>query len=89
MNLCGVACGRLDAFWEINFGGCWDVAAAALVLQEAGGRVLDPCGKEFSVMSRRVLGTNAHLGPAMAAVLNTCRSSRAEPLPPAVWIDEY
>jgi inositol-phosphate phosphatase/L-galactose 1-phosphate phosphatase len=27
MNLVGVACGRLDAFYEIGFGGCWDVAA--------------------------------------------------------------
>ena len=26
-NMCGVAMGRLDAFWEIGFGGCWDVAA--------------------------------------------------------------
>lgn len=29
MNLVGVACGRLDAFYEIGFGGCWDVAAGA------------------------------------------------------------
>ncbi len=27
MNLCGVACGRLDAFYEVGFGGCWDAAA--------------------------------------------------------------
>jgi fructose-1,6-bisphosphatase/inositol monophosphatase family enzyme len=33
MNLVGVACGRLDAFYEIGFGGCWDVAAG-------GGRQL-------------------------------------------------
>lgn len=44
MNLCGVACGRLDAFYEVGFGGCWDVAAGALILQEAGGTVLDPSG---------------------------------------------
>lgn len=27
MQLVGVACGRLDAFYEVGFGGCWDVAA--------------------------------------------------------------
>ena len=31
--------GRLDAFYEIGFGGPWDVAAAALILEEAGGQV--------------------------------------------------
>ncbi len=30
VNLCGVAMGRLDAFYEIGFGGCWDVAAGGL-----------------------------------------------------------
>lgn len=39
LNLCGVAMGRLDAFYEIGFGGPWDVAAAALILEEAGGQV--------------------------------------------------
>lgn len=32
MNLVGVACGRLDAFYEIGFGGCWDVAAGELAM---------------------------------------------------------
>lgn len=35
---------RLDAYYEIGLGGCWDLCAAALVLEEAGGRVLDPAG---------------------------------------------
>jgi inositol-phosphate phosphatase/L-galactose 1-phosphate phosphatase len=89
MNLCGVACGRLDAFYEINFGGCWDVAAGSLILQEAGGKVQDPCGKPFDVMSRRVLGSNAHVGEAMAAVLVQCTTSPAEPAAPTLYLDEY
>ena len=36
---------RLDAFYELGLGGCWDLCAGVLVLQEAGGRVLDPTGK--------------------------------------------
>ncbi|KAK9818040.1 hypothetical protein WJX72_006139 [[Myrmecia] bisecta] len=78
LNLCSVACGRLDAFYEIGFGGCWDVAAGALVLQEAGGTVLDPAGGQFGVMARRVLGTNAHLGDAVAKVLAGCKVSPHE-----------
>jgi inositol-phosphate phosphatase / L-galactose 1-phosphate phosphatase len=79
MNLCGVACGRLDAFYEIGFGGCWDVAAAAVVLQEAGGQVLDPAGGPFDLMGRRVLGANAHLGRNVAAVLAASKLSSKEP----------
>ncbi|CAN6479110.1 unnamed protein product [Victoria cruziana] len=42
LNLCGVACGRLDIFYELGFGGPWDVAAGVLMVQEAGGHVFDP-----------------------------------------------
>ena len=55
-GLCGVACGRLDAFFEVGFGGIWDCAAGAAVLSEAGGFLLDPSGSYFDVDSRRVLG---------------------------------
>ena len=79
MGLCGVARGRLDLFYEIGFGGPWDVAAASVILEEAGGRVLDPEGGAFSVVSRRVLGTNGSLGSAAAAVLAGARKSSREP----------
>lgn len=82
IGLCGVACGRLDVFYEIGFGGCWDAAAGALMVQEAGGKVLDPSGKSFNVMSRRVLATNAHLDQATAEVLKSCGSGNLEPQPP-------
>ncbi|GBF89321.1 inositol monophosphatase [Raphidocelis subcapitata] len=82
MNICGVAAGRLDVFYEIGFGGCWDVAAAAIVLREAGGQLLDPSGGPWHVNSRRVLAANAHLGPAAAAILAACATSAAEPPPP-------
>jgi len=81
MGLCGVATGRLDAFYEIGFGGPWDVAAASLILTEAGGKVLDPGGGALSLTSRRVLGTNAHLAEQMAAVLSQAKTSQHEPQP--------
>ncbi|KAI7843873.1 hypothetical protein COHA_002420 [Chlorella ohadii] len=79
LNLCSVAMGRLDVFYEIGLGGCWDLCAGALVLQEAGGCVLDPTGAPFNLMSRRVLGTNAHLAEAAAAILAQCPDAPGEP----------
>lgn len=79
MNMCGVAMGRLDAFYEIGFGGPWDCAAAAIIVQEAGGMVLDPAGGAFDLMARRVLCSNAHLGDALARVLATVPDGDTEP----------
>jgi inositol-phosphate phosphatase/L-galactose 1-phosphate phosphatase len=41
--------------------------------------LLDPSGGPWHVMSRRVLGTNAHLGPAVAQLLAGCKTSPEEP----------
>ena len=44
----------------VGFGGPWDVAAAACILKEAGGSVVDPLGGgAFDLMSRRVLAANS------------------------------
>ncbi|XP_058070726.1 inositol monophosphatase 3 [Magnolia sinica] len=61
LNLCGIACGRLDLCYEFGFGGPWDVAGGAVIVQEAGGLVFDPLGGDFDIMSRRVAATNAYL----------------------------
>ncbi|KAL7213701.1 hypothetical protein ACSBR2_016264 [Camellia fascicularis] len=37
LDLCGVACGRIDLFYELGFGGPWDVAGGAVIVTEAGG----------------------------------------------------
>ena len=48
LNLCGVAEGGLDAYWE---GGCWawDVAAGWVILEEAGGKVVGANQGEWEV----------------------------------------
>jgi inositol-phosphate phosphatase/L-galactose 1-phosphate phosphatase len=79
MNMCGVAMGRLDGFFEIGFGGCWDVAAASLIVREAGGKVLDPSGQIFDIMGRRVLATNGHLATPMSSILGACFTGPSEP----------
>jgi len=81
LDLCNVACGRLDFCYEIGFGGCWDVAAGSLIILEAGGKVLDPCGGPFNILGRRVLGTNAHLDKAVVDILSTFELYPNEPPP--------
>uniref|UniRef100_A0A914X146 Inositol-1-monophosphatase n=1 Tax=Plectus sambesii TaxID=2011161 RepID=A0A914X146_9BILA len=54
INMVCVAQGSLDAYVEYGLH-CWDVAAAAVILKEAGGVVIDPTGGEFNMMSRKVL----------------------------------
>jgi myo-inositol-1(or 4)-monophosphatase len=39
LDLCWVACGRLDAYFERDIGGLWDIGAGAVILREAGGRL--------------------------------------------------
>lgn len=81
LNLCSVACGRIDVMFEVGFGGCWDCAAGALIVTEAGGQMLDPSGSPFNVMARRVLGANAHLGKPVADIIASCKPSSKEPQP--------
>ncbi|XP_051128701.1 inositol-phosphate phosphatase isoform X2 [Andrographis paniculata] len=69
LNLCGIACGRLDLTYEIGFGGAWDVAAGAVIVTEAGGLVFDPSGKDFDLTSQRVAASNAFLKDAFVDTL--------------------
>jgi len=79
LGLCSVACGRLDVFYEIGFGGAWDVAAGALIVREAGGRVLDPAGGAWDMMGRRVLAGAPGVAAAAAAVLARAPCAEGEP----------
>ncbi|KAJ0018720.1 inositol-phosphate phosphatase [Pistacia vera] len=58
LNLCGIACGRLDLFYELGFGGPWDVTGGVVIVQEAGGVVYDPSGKDFDITAQRVAASN-------------------------------
>ncbi|XP_030624943.1 inositol monophosphatase 1-like [Chanos chanos] len=56
-NMCLVASGAVEAFFEIGIH-CWDVAAGAVIVQEAGGVLLDVDGGPFDLMSRRMVSAN-------------------------------
>jgi myo-inositol-1(or 4)-monophosphatase len=68
LNLCYVAAGRLDGYWERGIAP-WDVAAGAVVVREAGGRVTDFAGAPFRADDRVVLASNGRLHEAMLAVI--------------------
>ena len=68
LDLAYVACGRFDGFWELKLKP-WDVAAGALLVAEAGGRVSDFRGGEFALQSPGLLATNGLIHPAMLEVL--------------------
>ncbi|MEZ6068158.1 MAG: inositol monophosphatase family protein [Planctomycetaceae bacterium] len=57
LNLCCVACGRIDAFWSSSLNP-WDQAAGALIVREAGGRVTKVDGSTFDVNAPDLLATN-------------------------------
>ncbi len=60
LDICYVACGRMDAYWEYKLSP-WDLAAGQLILREAGGKVTDFFGKPLDAFSREVVASNNHL----------------------------
>ena len=64
LDLCDVACGRFEAFWEFRLAP-WDVAAGILLVREAGGRVTDLDGRPAPVAHGPIVAGN----PAMHAWL--------------------
>jgi myo-inositol-1(or 4)-monophosphatase len=68
MDICYVACGRFDGFWELKLKP-WDHAAGALIVREAGGRVSDFGGGEFEINSLESLASNGLIHQAMIRVL--------------------
>jgi myo-inositol-1(or 4)-monophosphatase len=80
LDLCYVACGRYDAFWEFNLNS-WDTAAGVLLVHEAGGKVTNFRGEPFSIDSRQVLATNGVLHAEMLKEFGEIMAGRVEGLP--------
>lgn len=81
LDLCYVACGRMDLYWELGLK-AWDVAAGGLVLAEAGGSYTDMLGKPFSYEAAiaderfNILGSNGGLHQATLETLQQVRKER-------------
>jgi len=68
LDLCYVAAGRFDGFWEMRLHP-WDVAAASLMVTEAGGEVTDFRGRPFSIYAGEILATNGLIHGQMLQVM--------------------
>jgi myo-inositol-1(or 4)-monophosphatase len=64
VDLAYVACGRFDGFWEMDLKP-WDTAAGCLLVKEAGGRVSDFLGQEYSPFKKEILASNGQLHPLL------------------------
>jgi len=76
IDLCYVAAGRMDGFWESDLRP-WDIAAGALLVTEAGGSVTNMDGTPFSSRCGHVLATNTTLHDQMLTVIREFRAERA------------
>ncbi|ADV68238.1 inositol monophosphatase family protein [Deinococcus maricopensis] len=68
LDLCNVACGRMDAYWELGLKR-WDSAAGSLIVEEAGGLVTDGAG-ERTPYAPLIVATNGKLHAELLGVLN-------------------
>lgn len=68
LDLCYVAAGRFDGFWELNLAS-WDMAAGSLIVTEAGGQVTSFNGSPFDYYVPEVLASNGLIHAEMMAVL--------------------
>jgi len=64
LDLCYVACGRVDGFWELKLRP-WDTAAGALIVEEAGGKLSDLSGNRFSIWGEETLASNGAIHDEM------------------------
>ena len=69
LDLCAVAAGRLDGYWESGLKP-WDTAAGVLIVAEAGGRVSDWRGRSFRPESGQIIASNERLYAEMLALLS-------------------
>ena len=69
LDLCWVAAGRFDGFYEHTLH-AWDSAAGFLMVAEAGGKVTDFAGNPYSVYQPQLLATNGNIHEELRAVIN-------------------
>jgi len=74
IDLCWVAAGRMDGFWESDLK-AWDIAGGALIVAEAGGRVTGTDGRPFASRDGSVLASNGYVHDEMLEVIRGFRGT--------------
>lgn len=69
IDLCYVACGRFDGFWEAHLSP-WDTAAGQLLVKEAGGKISQFNNEDYTIFDKEILATNCHIHDEMIDLLN-------------------
>lgn len=69
IDLAYVACGRFDAFWEVSLNP-WDVAAGLIIVQEAGGKVTNYQGDDFTLNEKSLIASNNIIHNELIKVVN-------------------
>lgn len=75
LDLCYVAAGRLDGFWEGQLHP-WDIAGGALIVEEAGGTIGGYDGSPFHARRDDIVASNGHIHEAMLGVIRTYQAAR-------------
>jgi myo-inositol-1(or 4)-monophosphatase len=70
VDLCYLACGRVDAFFEYNLKP-WDVAAGGLIVKEAGGTINDFSGGDNWIFGKETSATNTYLQKEFNAIIKS------------------
>jgi myo-inositol-1(or 4)-monophosphatase len=78
LDMCYVAAGRFDGYWESKIQP-WDVAAGALIVSEAGGRVTTVTGEPFRSRAGSVLASNGQIHDLMLDVITSFNSRTRAP----------
>ena len=68
LDLCYIAAGRFDGFWEQKLHP-WDVAAGSLLVTEAGGTMSTFKGEKFSIYANEIVASNGKIHPQMVEIL--------------------
>jgi len=76
LDLCYVAAGRFEAFWEQHLKP-WDVSAGALIVEEAGGRVTGMDGSPFDAAAAHLVASNGRVHEEVLTVIREFRAGRA------------
>ncbi|HUX12638.1 MAG TPA: inositol monophosphatase family protein [Spirochaetia bacterium] len=69
LDMCQVACGRVEAYWQSRLN-VWDFAAGKLILEEAGGRVSDSAGQPVPLSAGYIVASNGAFHDKLLAVIN-------------------
>ncbi len=78
LDLCYVAAGRFDGFWEVQLNP-WDMAAGVTILREAGGKVTNFGGRSHSLYEQELVASNERLHNTMISVIQESIDNHASP----------